>query len=199
VMAITHGSCRFGQHPVVWAYPGDLPHPQHPPVARTKEPQTERAVSPEKASLDYSGLFLSGQLRSYAQADLPALAWPERLRPLHQHNIVAKVCGLEPTSAANHCSRNCARISRWVRCLGSCLANEKPRPGETGALRSEGSGGRGDAFRPTKLLSTNTDQTMEATTVATAMQVVNAKPRAKITAIFFMIVSPFPRQIASQH
>ena len=32
---------------------------------------------------------------------------------------------------------------------------------------------------------------MEATTVATAMQVVNAKPRAKITAIFFMIVSPF--------
>jgi hypothetical protein len=37
----------------------------------------------------------------------------------------------------------------------------------------------------------NTDQAMAATTVAIAMQVVNVKPRTKITAIFFMIASPF--------
>ncbi len=40
------------------------------------------------------------------------------------------------------------------------------------------------------LRAVHADQTMAATTVATAMPVVSAKPRAKITAIFFMIVMP---------
>jgi hypothetical protein len=35
---------------------------------------------------------------------------------------------------------------------------------------------------------------MATTTVTTAMPVVNAMARAKIAAIFFVIVSPFPRQ-----
>ena len=42
----------------------------------------------------------------------------------------------------------CTGALNAIRCLHS--SNEKPRPGETGALRTEG-GGVGGAFHPTKI------------------------------------------------
>jgi hypothetical protein len=48
VMAVTHGSCRFGQSwKREWAYPGALPIRQTPKSPGEKSLKLERAVSPE--------------------------------------------------------------------------------------------------------------------------------------------------------